>query len=476
MKSTKIVATLGPASDSEDIIRKLHDSGMDVVRLNFSHGDHAYFKKVIRTVRKVNPDMAIMLDTKGPEIRTGECKEGITLDEGDRIRITNKGKECNKDRIVIRYAKLMNLKKGDMILLDDGTIELRVIDKKDGLLVEVIDGGTLYSRKTVSIRGHNIEIPFLSEKDKEDIMFGMHNDISFIAASFVRNVDDVRQLRRFIDKHDPKVKIISKIEHWEAVNNYKEIVDASDAVMVARGDLGVEVSLEKVPKIQTEIIHECNQKGKPVIVATQMLESMKDNPNPTRAEVGDVARAILEGTDAIMLSSETTIGKYPVRAVKTFAKIAKEYDSQVKHNVVEELDHKVDRNSIALFITRVIYMASKKLEVDAILTPTESGASARNVSRFKPSCPIFAITPDIMVMRQLQLSWGVKPMIETRRFKRTDFMVNDLVKKCHNAGYLKKGDMIAIAAGTRVSRSGHTNQVEVHYVDEILKGVARDET
>lgn len=472
-KFTKIVATIGPASDSRSMIEKLRKSGMDVARLNFSHGDHDYFKKVINTIRSVDEDIAIMLDTKGPEIRTGDVKGGsIELVEGVSIKLTDSPVLGDPEKLTIHYPKLGTLNVGNTILIDDGLIELEVIDKRKGHLVaEVRNGGVLGSRKTVSIKGHDVDIPFLSEKDKEDIIFGINENLSLVAASFVRRKEDVVQLRNFLERYSSKIKIISKIEHWNAVENIQEIIEASDGIMVARGDLGVEVSLEKVPRIQEEIIRACNEVGKPVIVATQMLESMKENPRPTRAEVSDVAQAILQGADAIMLSGETADGKYPVQAVKMFAKIANEYDKKVETDLDKKEFPKraVTRDTIALFVTKAAYLSSETLGTRAILTPTETGFTARMVSRFRPRCPILAITPDITVFRQLQLSWGVVPMLEIRRYTNLDDMVDDLVKKGYKRGLIGEDDRVVITAGYKLSEKGHTNLIEIYFVRDILE-------
>ncbi len=473
-KFTKIVATIGPASEDIDTIRKMHEAGMDVARLNFSHGSHEYFKGIISRIRKASDKIAIILDTKGPEIRTGEVENGeLILKDGQKLCITGRKIVGNETMISMDYPGLNKVEKGNMILIDDGLIETEVMSKsKDGLIVKVLNGGILGSRKTVTIRGHSVEIPFLSKKDKEDIMFGMSQGLSFIAASFVRSEKDVLQLRKFVDRHNPKVKIISKIEHEDAVKNIKGIIENSDGIMVARGDLGVEMPLEKVPEIQSNIIHSCNELGKPVIVATQMLESMKSNPRPTRAEVSDVAQAILQGADAVMLSGETANGKYPVNSVRMMAKIAKEYDGQVKNKILDNmhLSESRKRNAIALFVTKAAFHASRTLNAKAILTPTETGYTARNVSRFKPRCPIIAMTRDKVVMRQLSLSWGVIPMIETRNYTRIHDMVKELIKKSYNEGLISKEDTVVITAGYKMAQKGSTNLIEVYEVGEVIGG------
>ncbi len=474
-KFTKIVATLGPASDSEEKIRKLYEAGVNVFRLNFSHGNHTYFRKLIKNIRKVSEKAGIMLDTKGPEVRTGMIKDGeIIIQDSQKIIFTNKQIEGDCNKVTINYKKLDNLKKGNRILIDDGLIEAEVLGKvKEGIKAKILNGGILGSRKTVSIQGHSVELPFLSKKDKEDLAFGAKQGVDFIAASFVRTKKDIAELRSFLAKKRSKAMIISKIEHWQAIDNIKDIVSASDGVMVARGDLGVEVNLQKVPQMQANIINLCNELGKPVIVATQMLESMKHNPRPTRAEISDVAHAIIQGADAIMLSGETAAGKYPVHAVKIMTKMAKEYDHQVDHRVYKtHYKELIRHNEIAIFVTQAAFHASKTLKTRAILAPTESGFTARMVARFKPKVYILAITRDKTIMRQLQISWAVMPMYEPKKYCNHDEMVNDLVFKSYKHKLIDKEDKIVITTGHKMAK-GHTNQIEVYYVKDVLKKVKK---
>jgi len=462
MKFTKIVATLGPATDSVPMIRKLRDAGMDVARLNFSHGNHEYHKKVIHNIKKVDRNIAILLDTAGPEVRTGDVAEGgLDIKTGQKLMITNMPCVSEGKKLTIDYPKLMHLKKGARILIDDGLIEAEVIKQtKNGLSTIVRNGGRLQANKSVSLPGHKIELPFLSEKDKKDIKFGK-DYADFIAASFVRNAKDVEEMRNFA-KSD--AMIISKIEHWEAVDHIEEIIEASDGIMIARGDLGVEISLEKVPKIQKDTIRRCNELGKPVIVATQMLESMKNNPRPTRAEVSDVAHAIMQGTDAIMLSAETTIGEYPEEAVQMMTRIAKEYDKQVD----VKIKHK-QGNSVAVFVTEAAFLAAKKLGISAILIPTQSGFTARNVSRFKPHIPIMAMAPNSRIFRQLRLSWGVVPVCIADVHVRFDTMIRQLVEECLKLRLVKISDKIVITGGYKLGEIGGTNVLEINKVKDILK-------
>ena len=472
-KSTKIIATLGPASDTKEIIEKLYNAGMNIARLNFSHGNHDYFRKLIKNIREVSDEIAILLDTKGPEIRSGEIENGeIEICDGQKLILTSKKILGNNEKITINYSKLHKLEIGNTIFIDDGLIEVKIIEK-DGndLISKVLNGCILGSKKTVSIRGHSVEIPFFSKKDKEDILFGIENNFDFIAASFIRNPQEVIEIKKFLKKNGGEdIMLISKIEHAESVVNINEIIYESKGIMVARGDLGVEIPLEKVPMVQKNIIKRCNELGRPVIVATQMLESMKGNPRPTRAEVGDVATAILDGTDAIMLSGETASGKYPLKAVKAMTSIAKEYDSKVE-TVISDSFHKVEyleRNSTSMFVTKAAYLASQTLNVSAIITPTETGFTARKVSRFKPKCPIIAITSDKRIMRQLQMTWGVISLYEKTKYDQLDLMVNAVVSKSFKKGLIKINEKVVITAGHKLSRTGHTNIMEIFKVKCIL--------
>lgn len=476
-KFTKIVATLGPSTDSVEKIQRLHKAGMSVARLNFSHGTEEYFEKLIAKIREVSEDIAIMLDTKGPEIRSGEVENNcILLEDDQEIILTNKEIIGTKKKLTINYKFLHNLSKGNLILIDDGLIEIQIIKKKDKELIgKVLNGGLLASKKTVTIKGHSVELPFLSSKDKKDIEFGVKHNVDFVAASFVRKESEIREFKAYLNKFKSEIKIISKIEHEEAVNNIDGIILESDGIMVARGDLGVEVELERVPFIQTEIIKKCNNAGKPVIVATQMLESMRSNPRPTRAEVADVSVAIKQGTDAVMLSGETASGKYPVKAVEMMARIAKYYNDKVTTNINEDiLSLKNTRNgAVSLYIAKSAYDASNYVKSKAILTPTETGFTARNVSRFKPNCPIYAITPNKTILRQLQLSWGVFPILDEKNmeYEDQDSMVNLLVDKIYHKGFISQNDLLVVTSGHIPSRAGYTNMLEIYKTSQILERI-----
>ncbi len=469
-KFTKIIATIGPVSSSPEMIRKLRNAGMNAARINLSHGDMTSRQDYIDNIRNVSDDIAIILDTKGPEIRTGEMTNGsVELTDGQSLVLTNKSLPGTSEKITINFPSLKEIPIGARILIDDGLIESEVKDIcDDGLVVKILDGGILGSNKTISIKGYTVNLPFLTEKDKDDILFAVQNNITIIAASFVRSKQDIRELRSFFIRHKADMMIISKIEHSKAVENMDDIIDESDGIMVARGDLGMDLPLEEVPGIQLEIINKCNRLGKPVIVATQMLESMREHPRPTRAEVSDVANAILQGSDAIMLSAETATGRYPVRAVEMMEKIALKYDIKVKGIYFQDPTGKLEQDSVARFIARSAYYASRDLNARAIMTPTESGFTARNVSRFRPKCPLIAGTRSRSVFLQLQLSWGVYPIYIPEKLALPDDMAFTLVLHSYEKGMVNMEDRIIITAGYKLLEKGGTNLMEIYTVNEVL--------
>lgn len=448
-KSTKIIATIGPAS--QNILRKLYNAGMNVARLNFSHGTHASHKQAITKIRAVSKDIAIILDTKGPEIRTGDTSISIT--KGEKVRITNK--PLKEKHLLINY-KLDKAKPGTTILIDEGRIRLKLLTRGRA---QSLSTGTIEPRRRVTFHGHTPHIPFLAPADKQDIQFGIKHNVDFIAASFISNAQDIHDIRKLTK--NTNINIIAKIECAEAVKNRTDIAKAADGIMIARGDLGIEVNLEKVPNIQRDLITLCNELGKPVIVATQMLESMRTNPRPTRAEVADVANAILQGTDAVMLSAETATGQYPAQSVRMMTTIANEYDKHVENTLT------LTKQRISQHIASAAYRAAKELDAKIIFTPTRSGYTARNVSRFKPHCPLIAITKDPTVFRQLQLSWGVTPILDTGKDNRVHRMVCDEVCKLLDTKKLRKTDKVVITAGYLAW--GKTNRLEIYRGEEILE-------
>ncbi|WP_202080759.1 pyruvate kinase [Caldalkalibacillus salinus] len=474
MRKTKIVGTIGPASESVASLKQLFEAGLNVTRLNFSHGDFDEHGQRIQNIRQAideaGKNVAILLDTKGPEIRTGVLEqEPIELVEGDTLVVTTEDIKGNANRISVTYTGLVNdINPGSKILIDDGLIELQV-EKIEGtdIITTILNGGELKSRKGVNVPGVSVNLPGITEKDENDIRFGLSQGIDFIAASFVRKASDILEIRKILEEEEQEdVQIIAKIENQEGYDNLDEILEVADGIMVARGDLGVEVPAEDVPLMQKAMIKKCNEVGKPVITATQMLDSMQRNPRPTRAEVGDVANAIFDGTDAVMLSGETAAGDYPLESVKTMAKIAErteaaiEYREWMMHRDVEQ------QNSITGAISQAVCNAALDLDAAAILTPTESGYTARMVSRYRPKSCIIAVTNHEKVVRKLALVWGVHPVLADHVHS-TDEMLDSSVDSAVQTGFVKHGDLVVITAGVPVRESGTTNLMKIHVVGDI---------
>ena len=469
-KRTKIVCTLGPASEKEEVLTALIENGLNVTRMNFSHGSHEEHKGRMDLVKKVreklNKPVALLLDTKGPEIRTGNFDQPeVLLEEGQKFTITMKDVIGTKEICTVSYKGLANdVVAGDTILIDDGLVGLRVEEVNgDDILCIVENSGIVKNHKGVNVPGVKINLPALTDKDISDIEFGISQGIDFIAASFVRKVSDVLAIREVLERNNATdIQIISKIENQEGVDNLDDIIAVSDGIMVARGDLGVEIPTEEIPVVQKMMIAKCNKAGKPVITATQMLDSMMRNPRPTRAEVTDVANAIYDGTDAIMLSGETAAGKYPVEAVKIMATIAKRTEETLNYDNNETV---TDAISHATCTTAV------NLNASAIITSTSSGHTARMVSKCRPKCPIIATTNDEKVMRRLALTWGVYP-VKAEVAGNTDEVIENSIETSKNAGYINNGELVVITAGVPVGISGTTNLIKVHVIsEEIVKGI-----
>lgn len=409
MRKSKIVCTIGPASESLENIKKLILAGMNVARLNFSHGDFEEHGARINTIRQaskeLNKTVAILLDTKGPEIRTGKLEvEPIELVQDEYLTLTTEEILGNQDRISITYSELPNdVQVGSTILIDDGLIGLTVVDiQGTEIKTRIVNGGTIKSKKGVNVPGVNISLPGITEKDTNDILFGIEQDIDFIAASFVRKASDVQEIRELLEKNNAShIQIISKIENQQGVDNLDEILEASDGLMVARGDLGVEIPAEDVPLAQKLMIQKCNVAGKPVITATQMLDSMQRNPRPTRAEASDVANAILDGTDAIMLSGETAAGKYPVESVLTMSRIAEKAESALNHHEIFMKQQTAQETTVTEAISQSVAISALDLNAKAIISSTVTGHTARVVSKYRPKAPIIAVTTQERTMRQL---------------------------------------------------------------------------
>ena len=450
IKKTKIVCTLGPASENEETLRELIKNGLNVCRLNFSHGSHEEHKGRMDLVKKLREELnmptAILLDTKGPEIRTGKFDAPeVLLEEGQTFTITMKDVMGNKEMCTVSYKGLANdVKTGDTILIDDGLVGLTVKEVNgDDIVCEVQNSGIVKNHKGVNVPGVKVNLPAITEKDRSDIEFGIEQGIDFIAASFVRKVSDVLAIREILEENNAEhIKIISKIENQEGVENLDEIIEVSDGIMVARGDLGVEIPTEEIPVVQKLMIKKCNEAGKPVITATQMLDSMIRNPRPTRAEVTDVANAIYDGTDAIMLSGETAAGKYPVEAVKTMATIAKRAEETMRNrrDKINKSKNVTDAISYATCTTAM------DLEAKAILSSTASGHTARMVSKFRPDCPIVATTSNESVRRQLALTWGVLPLMREKSANIDQVIVNS-IEAAKTSNYVSKDDVVVITAG-----------------------------
>jgi pyruvate kinase len=460
------------------MIKKLLRAGMNVARLNFSHGTQDEHKRRIKSIRQAAKEtginVAIMLDTKGPEIRLGYfIEEPVYLKEGDQVTLTTEPIKGDKKRIPITYSGLPgDVRKGDTILVADGLIAMRVLSATDTeILCTVMNGGELTSQKGVNVPGVEVSLPFITEKDIQDIVFGVAQKLDYIAASFVRKAADVLSIRKIIEEAGGDLDIISKIESRRAVNNLDDIIKVSDGIMVARGDLGVEILVEEVPLLQKTIIEKCNLAGKPVVTATQMLESMIHNPRPTRAEASDVANAIFDGSDAVMLSGETAIGIYPLASVEMMDRIARRAEAALHY---EEMLSKKGTDTLRQTVTNAISYATcaiaQNLGAAAIIVSTESGHTAKMVSKYRPKAPIVAVTSHAEVMRKLALNWGVNPITAQGR-ESTDEMMDESIDASLSAGLINGGDLIVFTAGIPVGIKGTTNLIRVHTVaDIILRG------
>ncbi len=472
MRKTKIVCTIGPACESVEMLENLITSGMNVARLNFSHGTYDEHKIRIENIKKARSRLGkhvpIMLDTKGPEIRLGRFKNSCAeISSGDEFILTTREIEGDNKIVGISYKHLVeDVKAGTKILIADGTIELKVSDfDETDVKCEVITGGILSDRKNVNIPGASSKLPAVTQNDINDINFGLDMGIDIIAASFIRKASDVREIKNILEKRNMSdMMIIAKIENSEGVDNCDEILRVADGLMVARGDLGVEIPTEDIPIVQKQLISKANCFGKPVITATQMMESMIKNPRPTRAEVTDIANAIFDGSDAIMLSGETAIGAYPVETVITMASVAKRAEEVFHYNKSINNDGK-ESISITCAISYAGSSVARDLGASVIITPTQSGTTARMVSKYRPSAPIIAATPNVRVARDLSLSFGVEPVL-IGPTENTDEIIKASVNEALKSGYIKTGDLIVITAGIPVGTVGTTNMIKVHIVEE----------
>ncbi len=474
MRKTKIICTIGPASEQLTVLKELLTGGMNVARLNFSHGTHEEHRRRIQSIRQASREtgvpVAIMLDTKGPEIRIGLIENGmIRLEEGESITLTTEEVLGTKERLFVNYDGLpKDVRVGMQVLLDDGLISLRVQEINGSEIACGIENGGLVSdRKKVNVPGAHIHLPGLTQKDLDDIAFGVREDVDFIAASFIRSKADVIAIRQVLEKLNSNIDIISKIENRQGVKNIDEIIKVSDGIMVARGDLGVEIPAEEVPLVQKILISKCNGAGKPVITATQMLDSMIRNPRPTRAEASDIANAIMDGSDAIMLSGETASGKYPVQALQTMDRIAIRTEESLNWPEIEKKRILTQARTTTEAISHATCTTAQSLGAAAIITATQSGSTARMVSKFHPHAPIVAVTPSEKVFRKLLLVWGVYPLISPE-YKSTDILIESAITTALQAKYIKNGDLVVLTAGVPVGIPGSTNLIKVHTVGEVL--------
>ncbi|WP_244833944.1 pyruvate kinase [Clostridium sp. BJN0001] len=473
MRKTKMICTIGPASEDLETLEKIVLAGMNASRHNFSHGDHEEHKGRIENVRKLakkhNKQIAIILDTKGPEIRTGDFKPNkVELQKGSEFTIYAGDMSVIGDttKCAVTYEGLAkDVKPGDTILIDDGLVGLTV-KSVEGNAVKcgVNNTGLVGTHKGVNVPGVSIKLPAMTAKDKDDLIFGCEMKVDLIAASFVRKAEDVLAIRKVLTEHGGEdILICPKIESQEGVDNIDSIIEVSDAIMVARGDLGVEIPIENVPRVQKMIIKKCNAVGKPVVTATQMLDSMIRNPRPTRAEVSDIANAIFDGTDAVMLSGESANGDYPVEAVKTQARICEEAEKQLEYKVsVSKAKHHVP--AVAGVISRAACNAANELKAKAIISSTQSGATARRISQCRPECPVIAVTPDERVAKKLVFSWGVFPIVADK-MESTDEMLEKSVEIAKANKFVEDGDTVVLAAGVPVDKIGATNLLKVSVVE-----------
>ncbi len=475
MRKTKIICTLGPSTDDEQILKELILSGMDVARFNFSHGDHVShketFDKLINLRKELNKPIATLLDTKGPEIRVQKFEQGkVTLNKGDLFTLTTREVSGNEKMVSVTYKNLpRDIKEGSVILLDDGLIELSVLKIEDtDITCKVMNNGVLSNNKGVNLPGTSLSMPYISEKDRADIIFGIQTGFDFIAASFVRNAQDILDIRKILDEYNcHTINIIAKIENREGVNNIDEIIRVADGIMVARGDMGVEIPAEEVPALQKMIISKVYNSGKQVITATQMLDSMMKNPRPTRAETNDVANAIYDGTSAIMLSGETAAGLYPVEAVQTMVRIALrtendiDYIKRFKHIGADELPN------VTTAISHATCTTAHDLGAAAIITVTKSGRTARMISKYRPVPPIIGCTSSPHVYHQLNLSWGVTPLLIPEE-DNSETLFEHAIEAAEKTGIVHNGDLVVITSGIPLGISGTTNMIKVDVVGHIL--------
>ena len=474
MRKTKIICTLGPSTDKDGVLRELVANGMNVARFNFSHGSYEEHKgrlDMLKAIRaELNKPVAALLDTKGPEIRLKEFKNGVEmLEAGQTFTLTTREVEGTKEICSITYKDLpQDVHEGGTIMLDDGLIKLAIKSVTDtDIVCEVLNSGKIKTKKGVNVPGVHLSMPYLSQRDRDDIIFGVQQGFDFIAASFVRTAQDVYDIRNLLNEYDSNIRIIAKIENREGVNNIDSILSAADAVMVARGDLGVEIDFTELPGIQKSVIDRSFSFGKPIVTATQMLDSMMVNPRPTRAEISDVANAIYDGTSAIMLSGETAAGAYPVEALKTMSAIAERTEQEGFHLRGRQMDSNPGKISVSDATAHAACLTARDVNAAAIVTVSESGTTARLLSKYRPQQPIIACVMREQVQRQLSLSWGITPLMMSLAHS-TDELIEMSTALAKENGYLHNGELAVVTAGVPVGVSGTTNMIKIHMVGNCL--------
>ena len=474
MRKTKIICTLGPSTDKDGVLRELVANGMNVARFNFSHGSHEEHKGRLDNLKAIRAELgkpvAALLDTKGPEIRLKEFKNGVEmLEAGQTCTLTTREVEGTKEICSITYKDLpQDVHEGGTIMLDDGLIKLRITNVTDtDITCEVLNSGKIKNKKGVNVPGVHLSMPYLSQRDRDDIIFGVQQGFDFIAASFVRTAQDVYDIRNLLNEYDSNIRIIAKIENREGVNNIDSILAAADAVMVARGDLGVEIDFTELPGIQKSVIDRSFSFGKPIVTATQMLDSMMVNPRPTRAEISDVANAIYDGTSAIMLSGETAAGAYPVEALKTMSAIAERTENEVHYRDNRLVDASNGQISVSDATAHAACLTAKDVNASAIVTVSESGNTARLLSKYRPAQPIIACVMNEQVQRQLAISWGITPLMMALAHS-TDELIEMSTNLAKENGYLHDGELAVVTAGVPVGVSGTTNMIKIHMIGNCL--------
>lgn len=469
MKRTRIVSTIGPVSGENLILEKMMEAGLDIARFNFSHGTREEHLKRITAVReaavRAGKNIAVLMDTKGPKVRLGRMARPVQLNAGQCVVLVPEGRQPGKNYLPVSYTNLSrDVKPGNKIFLADGQIELKVISTGiDIVECEVIHGGEISGQKGVYLPAVNPDLPFMSDEDRADILFGIKHGVDFVALSFVRTEKDILTVREILEKENSHAQIIAKIESREGFTNISGIIRSSDGIMVARGDLGIYLLVEEVPLIQKEIVKMCSEAGKPVIIATQMLETMINNSRPTRAEVSDVANAILDGADAVMLSGETAVGRYPVESVEMMKRIAERVENSLPYDEILTQKSKGITHTVTDAVSHATVTTARALGAAAIITSTQTGYTALMISKYRPKAPIIAVTPHNEVLRRMALFWGVQPLL-IEPFQNTDQMINSSVRSSLDSGMVKSGDLVVITAGIPPGRRGTTNFLKVHII------------